>query len=438
MNTEAGPAPDENLEQSRPNSPENSNSDIDMADKKIPTLGVMLSGPADYPEWIISLKLFLRMTKVGTHRAWQIVDGTYLKPTDETEAQTWNDGNDFILITIRKNCEANVRSRIGTYELARNAYDELKKAYEGKTTAEFHALLDSITNISFDDRKSTIADHIANYEKTWNTFVGIISRADLTKDTGFGKGLKEFSQCGVAKAEFLLKSLPTFYSNTVENIRSKEGYEYDDVARKLKEYVPARQKGSRSRKEETENPVILKVEKIDNGKRCQYCIGRGWKGLNHTEEECYTKKREKAKKKAKKAKKVDTSDESDSEGVTIKAMRIGKNTTSRTGYYEYDTAASHHTTNELGCLEGISTGLKINVEGHNGARSTCSTMGTLILRHNNRTIRHEQCLYDPTYSNIISGLRMPDKHNLNVDGGRAELKIGRKILYKMEKDGQGM
>jgi len=376
MNIEAGPAPDENLEQSRPTSPENSNSNIDMADKKIPTLGVMLSGPADYPEWIISLKLFLRMTKVGTHRAWQIVDGTYPKPTDKTEVQTWDDGNDFILITICKNCEANVRSRIGTHELAKNAYDELKKAYEGKMTAEFHALLDSITNISFDDRKSTIADHIANYEKTWNTFVGIISRADLTKDTGFGKGLKELSPCGVAKAEFLLKSLPTFYSNTIENIRSKEGYEYDDVARKLKEYVPlvARQKGSRSRKEETlaENPVILKVKKVDIGKRYQYCIDKGWKGLNHTKEECDTKKREKARKKAKKAKKVNTSDESNSEGVTIKAirikaMRIGKNTTSRTGYYKYDTAASHYTTNELGRLEGISTGLKINVEEHNGA-----------------------------------------------------------------------
>jgi len=80
---------------------------------------------------------------VGTHRAWQIIDGSYPKPTDETGGQTWDNGNDFILITIRKNCEANVRSRI---ELAKNAYDELKKAYEGKTRAEFHALLDSITN----------------------------------------------------------------------------------------------------------------------------------------------------------------------------------------------------------------------------------------------------------------------------------------------------
>jgi len=78
------------------------------------------------------------------------------KPTGATEGQTWDDGNDFILITIRKNREANARSRIGTHELAKNAYDELKKAYEGKTTAEFHALLDSLTNISFDDRKSTI------------------------------------------------------------------------------------------------------------------------------------------------------------------------------------------------------------------------------------------------------------------------------------------
>jgi len=92
---------------------------------------------------------------------------------------------------------------------------------------------------------------------------------------------------------------------------------YDDVARKLREYVPARQKGSR-RKENTgaqDDLVVLKAEtkvKKDNGKRCEYCIAKGWKGPNHTENECYTKKREKAKAKAAKAKAEEA--ESDGEG----------------------------------------------------------------------------------------------------------------------------
>jgi len=78
---------------------------------------------------------------------------------------------------------------------------------------------------------------------------------------------------------------------------------------------------------------------------------KGWKSLNHTESECFTKKPKK--KEVKKTKKDDSSDEyeSGSEGVTIKAIRIGKTSAPRTGYYEYDTAATHHTTNELGRLK---------------------------------------------------------------------------------------
>jgi len=65
-----------------------------------------------------------------------------------------------------KNCGDNVRSRIGTYKLAKDACDELKKAYESKTTTKFYALLDSLTNIAFDDRKATIEEYITHYEAT--------------------------------------------------------------------------------------------------------------------------------------------------------------------------------------------------------------------------------------------------------------------------------
>lgn len=78
----------------------------------------------------------------------------------------------------------------------------------------------------------------------WNCFVGVVSRVDLTTDDGFGKGLQEFALSDKAKAEFLLKSLPTFYANTIENIRAKD-YGYDDVAGKLKEYIPIRQKSKK-------------------------------------------------------------------------------------------------------------------------------------------------------------------------------------------------
>jgi len=236
-------------------------------DCKISTLNIKLNGSNNYPEWVITMKLSLQMAKVGSYRAWDIVEGTYRKPP--TNVQEWQDGNNYILLIILKNCEAQVRSRIGTFEKAKDAWNELKKAYEGRTITKFHALLDSLY-LYFDDRQTNIADYIATYEKTWNTFTGIINKADLTKDIGFGRGLLHFSKCDQAKTEFLFKSLPPYYSNTMENIRAKD-YSYDDAARKLREYITARQQQKRPRlSEATTNKIVNNTEK-----KCNYCIGLG-------------------------------------------------------------------------------------------------------------------------------------------------------------------
>jgi len=65
-------------------------------------------------------------------------------------------------------------------------------------------------------------------------------------------------------------------------------------------------------------------------------------------------------------------------------------------------------------------------------------MGALVFRHNRRNIRHEECLYDPSYSNIISRLSMPDEFVISGTKGKAELKVGRKTLYKMDRDAGGL
>jgi len=44
----------------------------------------------------------------------------------------------------------------------------------------------SVTRLNFDDRKTTIQEHIADYGRAWNTFTAITARLDLTKDDGFG------------------------------------------------------------------------------------------------------------------------------------------------------------------------------------------------------------------------------------------------------------
>ena len=254
--------------------------------------------------------------------------------SDEDAKQMWKDVNGVVKLTIINNCEPEVWARIGSFPKAKEAYDELKKAFEGKSVTELGALMKSVTRMTFDDRKSLIQEHIAEYGRAWNSFVAITARLDLTTDKGFGTALQYMAKDELAKVEFLLDSLPPYYSNTVENIKSKD-VSYDNVIRKLIQYVPLRQKG-RKQGETKEDPVVLKTDKIDTSKKCKYCIDvKGLKGIGHTEAECRTKKRE-----AKKAKKLEAEEEDDANVLCIK---VGKVET-KDGYFQFDTATTHHTT----------------------------------------------------------------------------------------------
>jgi hypothetical protein len=63
-------------------------------------------------------------------------------------------------------------------------------------------------------------------------------------------------------------------------------------------------------------------------------------------------------------------------------------------------------------------------------------IGTLVFRHNGREIRHQDCLYNKSYSNLFRGQRI-GSHVLKVNRNGAELKLGRKIIYKMIRDTRG-
>ena len=53
---------------------------------------------------------------------WALGDCSYTKPSTPPDVvQEWDDGNDFTLLIIFMNCEENVRSGIGTCELASEA-----------------------------------------------------------------------------------------------------------------------------------------------------------------------------------------------------------------------------------------------------------------------------------------------------------------------------
>jgi hypothetical protein len=223
---------------------------------------------------------------------WNIVNSEYPKPvqpvvvssslkTDpdpiqpgpadfKKELRIWDKGNDFASQAITSNCTGHIPARIGTLETAAEAYKKLQKIFEGKTVMELWALQASITNHHFDDRKTTISEHITAYERSWNTFTATINRTDLTNDDGYGIGLKAISGSDKAKTDYLLCSLPSFYANTVENIRSCQ-HKYDDVVVDLQEFV-TNKKVVKKEGTTADNLIVLNTEGMEKKvKICEYC-----------------------------------------------------------------------------------------------------------------------------------------------------------------------
>jgi hypothetical protein len=89
-------------------------------------------------------------------------------------------------------------------------------------------------------------------------------------------------------------------SNEIENMKYMK---YTDTTGKAMRLVSFQQF----------NTTILKTERSerDKTKQCNYCKGKGWRGIGHTDEECFTKKREMANEKE--IKKANNSDDENSE-----------------------------------------------------------------------------------------------------------------------------
>jgi hypothetical protein len=141
-------------------------------------------------------------------------------------------------------------------------------------------------------------DHIFEYERRWNTMRStIVSSPHSSTNNGITIALRGIARCDEAKGEFLLQSLLSFYSNTVENIKSKEKYAYGDVVIKLREYILARQNRRKLEKPTptTSDQVVLATQ---SGEICKYCQNKGWSGKGHDEKDCWIKKRENKKKEA--------------------------------------------------------------------------------------------------------------------------------------------
>ena len=153
------------------------------------------------------------------------------KSTDDSKkALTWRQDNNFAILTMKRNCELNVLDAIGLTRSAHEVYIELKAKYEGQTVTDLGAVLANIMRFTYDDRNSTIEEHVTEFDKRWNFMKGTLAGSFIDKVKEFGDALSLLAKADPAKAEFLLISLPPFYNNLVENLRTKEGYTYGDIS----------------------------------------------------------------------------------------------------------------------------------------------------------------------------------------------------------------
>ena len=181
-----------------------------------------------------------------------------------------------------------------------------------------------------------------------------------------------------------------------------------------------------------ENPVVLAAHQqnqqkggppkdkfgnlLDTSKQCGYCQKvKKWRGIGHTENESKTKQREHGAQEQKGGQVKAAYEEDDFEvqsqlgGVKIgtlhiRMLYIGRVKRQNAGWYEFDTGAQAHTTNERWRLTDIKPGE--NITGFNGTTTTSEYSGTMTMRHGGRDIILKNVQYHPKFCNLISGQKI--------------------------------
>ena len=415
---------------------------------RIPKIRPMLDGAPGFAKWVHGLKIVLMMydvdCAVDEYTYWSVVEGDLESWDEDTlsgyglKLKTWNRMNGFILQTMRLNCEEGPLRLIGLAETASDAFVILKNNYENKQVADLGVALTSVTKMTFKEG-TAIKTHIEEFESKWEN-MGNISAGHLKPELKeFGKLLQLLNINELAKKELLLATFPTHimkYSQLVQNMRIKTDYTYGDLVSNLKQYVPQLEwkkkdhgNGGTGSKE---NPVVLAAYQqqgqkggppkdkfgnlLDTSKTCGYCQKvKKWRGIGHTEAECKTKKREKegqAQGGQVKAAYEETDDfdiQSQLGGVKIgtlhiRMLHIGRVKRQNAGWYEFDTGAQAHTTNERWRLTDIKLGQ--NITGFNGTTTTSECSGTMTMRHGGRDIILKNVQYHPKFCNLISGQKI--------------------------------
>ena len=438
--------------------------------KNIPKLKHKLAKASDFAGWTKALKMCLYEYDLHPdyeHSYWDLIQGDFTKYRPimfnyGISERLWNKATNFTMLVIRNNCEEGPHQLIRLCDTAAEAYNKLKAQYENKMVADLGVVLSGITKMEYKD-SIPIETFINNFEDKWENMLVTAGGTLKESHQEFGKLLLGLGRNEMAKKEFLLLTFPTHimkYGQLVQNLRTREDYTYADMVANIKQYAPQLvwKKNEGQKGGNKENPVVLRTQQLtdrfgkplDMNKSCGYCQNvKKWRGIGHTEQECKTKQREKEAKGQgnSQVKGVETLDLDDHQegGVAVNRLFVrmikiagqSPNQPNRKGWYEYDTGAQTHTTNEKERL--INPKPYTNgVQGHDGHITQAELIGDISLPHKGRNIILRNVLYSPHFSNLISGLRSSKTCSLTRSGTQATLMVEDKDVYQMEADQNGL
>jgi len=152
------------------------------------------------------------------------------------------------------------------------------------------ALLLGITKLRFDDRTTTITDHIATFESKWNILRQTTATATVGTDS-LAAGVKTFVNTDAWKATMLLTTLPniTTYQNIINNITSgSDDPTFATVVLRLQELATMTKPSSTKRNSNIDPQSAFATSTMF----CGYCKRKGFPGTSHNEIDCRTKKRD--------------------------------------------------------------------------------------------------------------------------------------------------
>jgi hypothetical protein len=105
-------------------------------------------------------------------------------------------------------------------------------------------------------------------------------------------------------------------------------------------------------------------------------------------------------------------DEQDSDEEFAKKSAI---TEYSNGWFEFDTAATVHTTNRKDLLANPHP-TTIKIKGHDGTKTKTELIGLAYIKHKGQIIELQEVHYHPNFSNLVSGLVWSPPYSVQDDG----------------------